>query len=135
MRPIPYFQALVKKLNLVKQNKVHFNNRWDFPEALKRWGRTVVSHQKFSDLNYLHFECLHLGLPLIHNSSLLQEYGYSYKNDDIEEGARQLKTALAYHKENFDYYRGQATQCFARYSIYNSVNVEAYKLLLHQLLG
>ena len=133
IRSLHYFQVLIKKFNLVKQDKVYFNNRWDFPEALKRWGGSVVSHQKFSDLNYLHFECLHLGLPLIHNSSLLQEYGYSYKDEDIEEGARQLKTAVTYHKENFDYYRGQTTRCFSQYSIYNPANVEAYKLLLHRL--
>lgn len=133
IRSLPYFQALVKKFNLVKQNKVYFNNRWNFPDALRRWGGTIVSHQKFSELNYLYFECLYLGLPLVHNSTILEEYGYSYKSDDIVGGARQLKTAVSYHKENFDYYRGQVTGCLSRYSIYNAANVEGYKLLLHRL--
>ena len=41
--------------------------------------RTIIlSHQLKCELNYLYFEALYLGLPLLHNSPMISEYGYFY---------------------------------------------------------
>ena len=124
------FQQLTRTLNLVKDEKTYFNNRWSFLDAIVRWGGAIVSHQTINDLNYLHLECLHLGIPLIHNSIALQDAGYFYEGFNIEEGADQLRLALLQHSELFDYYQGKAKECIAKYSIYNNSNVTLYQRLI-----
>jgi len=39
------------------------------------------------DLNYVFLECFYLGVPLIHNSKMLKDYGYYYPDLDISKGA------------------------------------------------
>lgn len=133
LRMRQYFKVLVESFKAVKEKKVYFNNRWNLPAALQRWGGSVVSHQHLSELNYLYLECLYLGIPLIHNSKILQDYGYFYKSFDVKEGSRMLKLAINCHKDNFDYYQGQATHCLSKYSTYNPLNVESYKSLVNSL--
>ena len=125
-----YFTSLTEKLSLVKDKKTYFNNRWAFIDAIERWGGAIVSHQTINELNYLHLECLYLGLPLIHNSKPLEEAGYFYEGFDIKEGADQLNLAILRHGELFDYYQGRAKECIAKYSIYNATNINLYQKLI-----
>ena len=51
-----------------------------------RWQGAVVTHQTLNELTNLYFETLYLGLPLIHNSPMLEDYGYYYNDFDLEKG-------------------------------------------------
>ena len=124
------FMRLLNRLKVVHQGHAYFNNRWNTLDALARWQGVVVSHQILNDLNYLHLECLYLGVPLIHNSVALQDAGYFYENFNIDDGALQLKVALECHQQNFDYYRGQTRTHLARYAPHNPQNITAYKNLI-----
>jgi hypothetical protein len=122
--------SVLSKLHLTKDKKTYFNNRWGFIDAIERWGGAVVSHQTTNELTRLHLECLYLGVPLIHNCKSLEDAGYFYENSDINEGADQLRLALVRHAELFDYYKGRAKEYIAKYSIYNTHNVNAYGKLI-----
>jgi hypothetical protein len=43
-----------------------------------------VCHQLYHSLNYLYYECLYYGYPLVHNSPDLANCGYFYDGFDIE---------------------------------------------------
>lgn len=45
----------------------------------------VVSHQIMNELNYLHLECAWFGIPIIHNSPMLKEIGWYYKEYEIDD--------------------------------------------------
>ena len=53
------------------------------------------------ELNYLYFEALYLGLPLLHNSSSLSAYGYYYPDSDTQEAARQIDFILTNYSTDF----------------------------------
>ncbi len=130
LRATTRFNNLINHTQIVKDKVVYFNNRWCVLDALERWRGAVVTHQTLNELTNLYFETLYLGLPLIHNSPLLEDYGYYYKDFDLDAGAQQLVYSLLFHKENFDYYQGASKQCLHEYSSYNPQNIEKYKKLL-----
>ena len=46
-------------------------------------------------------EALYLGIPLIHNSKILENAGYYYEGINIDEGAFKLGSALKHDKEEY----------------------------------
>tara|TARA_R100000808_G_scaffold18910_1_gene41308 strand:+ start:13207 stop:14307 length:1101 start_codon:yes stop_codon:yes gene_type:complete len=130
LRTTPRFNNLINHTQIVKDKVVYFNNRWCVLDALQRWQGAVVTHQTLNELTNLYFETLYLGLPLIHNSPMIEEYGYYYNDFDLEKGATQLVYSLLFHQENLDYYKGSAKECLHTYSSYNPQNIEKYKTLL-----
>ena len=67
----------------------HFNAKDTMP--------VFVCHQLYTPWNYLYYELLYFGYPLIHNSPRLKEYGYYYNEFDIEGCARQIRLAHEIH--------------------------------------
>jgi hypothetical protein len=56
-----------------------------------------VSHQIYTEWNYLYYELLYYGYPLVHNSPALRDYGYYYEGFDVDACAEQIHTALRTH--------------------------------------
>lgn len=57
----------------------------------------VVSHQINNPWNYLYYEMLHFGVPLVHNSPAFRSYGYYYEGCDIDHGADACRNAVQHH--------------------------------------
>ena len=57
----------------------------------------IVSHQIFNELNFLHFELIYLGFPLIHNCEMIKEVGYMYHQHNINEGSKCLEISMISH--------------------------------------
>jgi hypothetical protein len=58
-----------------------------------------VCHHINNPLNYLYYEILHLGFPLIHNSLMLDDCGYFY--DTFENACLQVLVAFQTHSYNY----------------------------------
>lgn len=56
-----------------------------------------VSHQIQTEWNYLHYELLYYGYPLVHNSPAFRDYGYYYEGFDVDACADQIHKALLTH--------------------------------------
>ncbi|WP_428983382.1 DUF2827 family protein [Paraburkholderia diazotrophica] len=63
---------------------------------------------------------------MIHNSHLIGECGYRYRNFDCEEGGRALQAAFAGHDANLDVYRRTARDFLRGLDPENEVNVRVY---------
>ena len=100
-------------------------------DAVSKYGNTIVSHQVENELNYLYFEALYLGLPLIHNSDMLSDYGYYYPKNDVQMAAKQVKNAFLNHEKQLNAYKGDAQRLFEKYSPYNPNNINGYMSLLN----
>jgi hypothetical protein len=59
----------------------------------------VVSHQLLNPWNYIYYEMMHYGIPLVHNSSKMKGYGYYYSEQDIDGAAKAIKQAHEYHNK------------------------------------
>jgi hypothetical protein len=102
------FVAYARSMDLVKQGLASFEGRFPIFEIMGPQCDAIVSHQWENAQNYLYYEALHGGFPLIHNSHLLGGCGYRYRDFDPEDGALALLQALAEHDRNLDAYRAGA---------------------------
>jgi len=135
LRKNPFFDKLMNHLRMVEADPsmCYFNNRWGTSRAIAKFGGTIVSHQLYNDLNYIYFEALYLGLPLIHNSETLMDYGYYYPDCDVHMGALQIKNAILNHSNCFTKYKGDVQKLLHKYSPYNLTNISIYQSMLESL--
>lgn len=68
---------------------LHFNSESSFP--------VFLSHQILNPLNYLYYEVLYYGWPLVHNSDMLEGCGYFYPEIDIAKCAEAIMRSYNTH--------------------------------------
>lgn len=90
----------------------------------------VITHQWENDLNYLYYDVLYGGYPLIHNSERLRDYGYCYHSFDAEDGASMLLIAKAVHDRNLRDYRRNNARLFKALAPTNRALQEAHERLI-----
>lgn len=76
--------------------------------------------------NYIYYEALYGGYPLIHNSHLIGGCGYRYIDFDCEGGGRALLRAFSGHDANLDSYRRTAKVFLHGLDPENEDNVRCY---------
>jgi hypothetical protein len=74
----------------------------------------VVSHQVLNSLNYLYYEMLYYGYPLIHNSPDLDDCGYKYTDNNIKECVEQILHAVKHHDKHLETYKDTAKEYLKR---------------------
>lgn len=125
-----HFESYVAATSLGKANKVTAEGRHGIVAMLAREVDAVITHQWENDLNYLYWDVLSLGYPLIHNSSRIKDAGYYYPDFDPASGGEALLDALANHQGQ----RDQDLEAVWTYHVDNPVNQARYKELLEKLL-
>ena len=86
-----YFKMFMNKSTLFKTKRLTLENRHRFKYVMDTVCNVVVSWVDNCDLNYLFLECFYLGIPLVHNSKMLKEWGYYYEGNNVDEAVRQIK--------------------------------------------
>lgn len=88
------FNTFAVSLDIVQHGVASFEGRFPFCQVMAANVDAVVCHQRENAQNYLYYEALHGGYPLIHNSHLLGECGYRYHDADCEEGGAGAATCI-----------------------------------------
>ncbi len=88
--------------NLLCEKKIRKFKRLAIPEVLAHFNKkdsfpVIVSHQTLNSLNYLYYEALYYGWPLVHNSPDLDGCGYYYPENNIGACAEAIKKAYTFH--------------------------------------
>lgn len=125
---------VVNDLNISIENKLYLNKKWKTPDVFRKIGQYVLSHQITNELNFLYFEALYLGLPLIHNSSMLKGYGYYYNDNDILTAAAQLYNSIINHEENLEDYQSQNSILINKFSPLHETNKNFFKKIISQIV-
>lgn len=120
------FVGFARSLDLVVQGRATFEPRLPVHEILTRQADAIVSHTWENTQNYIYYEALHGGYPLIHNSDLLRGCGYRYEGFDCEDGALALREAFAVHDANLHDYKTKARRFLATLDPLAPANVEQY---------
>ena len=84
---------ILDKVSVHSAGKMTFEPRLTLKEILPEIN-VILSWQENCALNFLYFECLYLGVPLIHNSPYLKDYGFYYEGmdgDKVVEHIRNLR--------------------------------------------
>ena len=93
----------------------------------------VVTHHWENGLNYLYYEALFGGYPLIHNSEFIADYGYYYPSFNAEEGGKVLEMALRTHDANLEEYKIKSKHLLDRRSPTSKESIDCHLFLLRVL--
>jgi hypothetical protein len=88
--------------NLAVKSKIRRFKSLHIAEILMYFNRKdtipiFVSHQLYNEWNYLYYELMYYGFPLVHNSNAFKDYGYFYSDFDIAGCSSKIEEAFDYH--------------------------------------
>ena len=115
-----FVKEVVMKNEIIKKGKTSFEHRVKITDIVSKYCNVVVSCTEKCALNYVFLECFYLGIPLVHNSEYLKDYGYYYPDLRINKTLGMFEDI----KKNFnktDYIEKHKEVLF-KYSIYNPIN-------------
>lgn len=130
----PPFNAFCAQMDMVKVNKMTVEARFATADVMIQHANAVVTHHWENGLNYLYYDILYGGYPLVHNSSFIRDFGYYYPDFNPVEGGAVLAEALETHRERLDEYRTQAKVLLDRVSATAAANVKLHVDLVKELL-
>ena len=127
-----YFRnTILPTLELHKANKLHLLPRADTRSIAKNLSSNIlIQHTVNNEYNYIFFEHLMMGFPVIHNFERLKDYGYYYSGDSIKEGEDQIRKILLTHHTRTEAYKSAAAQLCWNFSISNPANVKGWMEIL-----
>jgi hypothetical protein len=123
----PAFFRFAKSLDIVNNGLSAFEGRLYFYQLMAHHGDCVVSHQWHNAQNYLYYETLYGGYPLVHNSPIIKDLGYYYPDFDCQAGGAAILRAYAGHDANLAAYRESAAAFLRTLDITYPGNIEAYR--------
>ena len=129
-RDDPHFASFARSLTIVAAGVMTFEPRFVGVEMMADHCDAVVSHQWENGLNYLYYEALHGGYPLVHNSAFLADHGYPYADFDPEDGGRALLEARRRHDDGLPAYRDAAGALIERLRPDSAANIGLHETLL-----
>lgn len=94
----PHFEEFCGATDLARQGKLFAEARAPLAGVLGRHIDLVVTHQWENELNYLYWDVLSTGRPLVHNVAAIAPSGYLYESFDPASGADALLAAMQDHR-------------------------------------
>ena len=128
-----HFASFTTHLTAAQAGKLTLEPRFVGAQFLAHHCDAVVTHQWENALNYLYWEALHGGYPLIHNSPMLDGLGYRYPDFDAEAGAKAVLGAFASHDDNFAAYKATAAERIAELDPVSAASRAAHEPLMAEL--
>lgn len=126
----PHFKELVNALDVFKAGRLTAEARFPIAQMLGTHVDVIVTHQWENELNYLYYDALYLGYPLVHNSEALKDAGYYFPSFDAHRGGEVLVRALREHDDTLTGYRRAAHMACWRANIENPELVDTHERLL-----
>jgi hypothetical protein len=135
LRKSAEFVGVVKHLDLVREHRAFFEDRFITPDFLANHTDVVVSHQWENPLNYAYLEAAWLGYPLVHNADLPDGLGWRYDGFDVETGAAQLIAVLVEDPAGDDAWMRRQQAAVQRYRASDATLMATYDNLLDDLMA
>jgi hypothetical protein len=94
-----HINDLIKTTSLGREGKLFVEIRHKVADVIGQHCNAVIAHQWENNLNYLYWEILYLGWPLIHNSTAFADVGYYYPEFDPIKGGQVMNEGLENHPD------------------------------------
>lgn len=127
---VPHFTSFLESLSATRDGIITVEQRFMLYDFLAKHADAIVTHHWENGLNYLYYEVLYGGYPLIHNSGFLKDFGYYYKDFDAFDGARALLEAFKSHDRNLAAYKKQNQILFDRLNPQAPATIELHEKLM-----
>lgn len=131
----PLFARLVSDTKAGIDQVASAEQRHPFVDFMGKYGGIVLCHQWENGLNYVYYEALYGGYPLVHNSPFLKHVGYYYPEFDIDAGAAALELAWNTHDDNLEEYRAAAFDHLSTISPYSEDVIASYAERIEALMA
>ena len=135
VRKNPELVHLMMQLDIVKESKASFEDRYTMPWFLATYTDVVLSHQWENPLNYAYLDAVYMKYPIVHNAHLFKDAGYYYEGFNISQGTEQLLYALTEHDKHLDVYEEKTKNIIHKYNSDNMDNVRIYDELIEKLFN
>jgi len=124
----PFFkQSILPTLEIHKNGKLHMLARADTRTINKTlYSNIVIQHNINNEYNYIFFEHLMMGFPVIHNFAAFKDYGYYYEGNNIAAAVALIDDVTRHHHERFEAYKTAARQLAWNFSIHNPANIKGW---------
>jgi len=129
------FVHLMNKLDIVKEHKATFEDRFPTAWFLSEHTDIVLSHQWENPLNYAYLDAVYMHYPLVHNAHLFKDAGYYYEGFNIDEGREQLIYAMTEHDNHIEEYEEKSKKIIHKYNSDNPDVVKKYDILIKNLMN
>jgi hypothetical protein len=128
-----HFTSFASRLKLTQDKLLTVEPRFVTADFLAHHADAVVTHHWENGLNYLYYDVLNGGYPLVHNSEFLADFGYYYESFDAESGGDALIRALADHDRRYDEYCVRSAHLLQRVNAIAPHNIALHEKLLAEL--
>jgi Protein of unknown function (DUF2827) len=128
-----HFNSFLTNMSCVKNKIMTIEPRflsWDF---IANHSDAIVTHHWENGLNYIYYEVMYGGYPLIHNSEFLKDYGYYYDSFDAQSGGRALISAIESHADNIELYKSKVEVLLNSLSPVSANNIKLHEDLMIKL--
>ena len=126
LRDNDIFVNFARSTQMVQDGVATFEARYPIYSILGQYADAILSHHWENAQNYVYYEVLYYGYPLIHNSNLLDGCGYQYTDFDPQDGGRAMVQALQQHDLNLDAYKADGRRLIATTDPAAEQNVRSY---------
>jgi len=92
----------------------------------------VLCHQILHPWNYLFYEMMYYGIPLVHNSDKMRGFGYYYEGCDIDGAARGVVQAHEYHGRLMGLQKQKADTFLKTIDPYDAGTISVWDALLRE---
>lgn len=132
LRQIPYsLFCFLSRLEIFRKGYVELVGRLDMHTVMDKYPSCIpICHHFNNEYNYMIFEYLHAGFPVIHNAASWKDAGYYYAEESVEGGVKALVQAIQTHQDNLNSFIAAGRVITERHSIWNPKVQEAWKGLL-----
>lgn len=130
-----HFQEVCASTDLDRDKKLFAEARHPLAAMLGAHVDAVVTHQWENALNYLYWDVLYCGAPLIHNSELIRDIGYFYPAFHPQAGGEVLCAALSRHASDRDQRRTAELETLWRFHIDNPAVQRRHADLLEAVMA
>lgn len=124
------FHNFLAALPSVRSGIMSVEERFVVYDFLTKHIEGLVTHHWENGLNYIYYEVLCGGYPLVHNSEFLKDYGYYYETFDAEAGGQALIRALVEHDANLPAYQRDVQRLMDRLSPTSAANIALHERLV-----
>ncbi len=130
-----HITEMILATDLGKDGRISLEGRHSLVHVMGSHVQGVVTHQWENNRNYLYYEVLYLGWPLVHNVPSLGEAGYYYEQFNPQSGGEVLDEALKGHASQRVKQRDAVREALWSVSVDNPANQDRYSELLLQVMG
>ncbi len=120
------FINFAQATQMVQDGVATFEARFPIYTILGQYADAIVSHHWENAQNYVYYEALYYGYPLIHNSDMLEGCGYRYADFDPQDGGRALIQAKQQHDLNLEAYKADGRRLIATTDPASERNIRSY---------